>query len=81
MNGKAVGLIGGAEPFMAFFEGLIGAGSTDATFVIETLVLWFSPLAVPCSGSSSAYAMWPPSGSCCGIGPSWVAGSRSELMA
>ena len=46
----AVGLIGGAVPFVLFFEGLSRAGSTDAAFVHKTLVLWVALLAVPLLG-------------------------------
>jgi drug/metabolite transporter (DMT)-like permease len=46
----AVGVIGGALPFVLFFEGLVRAGSTDAAFVHKTLVLWVALLAVPLLG-------------------------------
>lgn len=46
----AVGLIGGALPFVLFFEGLTRAGSTDAAFVHKTLILWVALLAVPLLG-------------------------------
>ena len=46
----AVGLIGGALPFVLFFEGLARAGSTDAAFVHKTLILWVALLAVPLLG-------------------------------
>ena len=43
----AVGLIGGAIPFVLFFEGLKRASSTDAAFLQKTLVVWVALLAVP----------------------------------
>ena len=43
----AVGVIGGAVPFVLFFEGLQRAGSTDAAFLQKTLVVWVALLAVP----------------------------------
>ena len=43
----AVGIIGGAVPFVLFFEGLQRAGSTDAAFLQKTLVVWVALLAVP----------------------------------
>ncbi len=42
-----VGIIGGAIPFVLFFEGLKRAGATDAAFLQKTLVLWVALLAVP----------------------------------
>jgi drug/metabolite transporter (DMT)-like permease len=35
-----VALIGGAVPFVLFFEGLAAATSTDAAFIHKTLVVW-----------------------------------------
>lgn len=35
-----IALIGGAVPFVLFFEGLAMANSTDAAFIHKTLVLW-----------------------------------------
>lgn len=35
-----VALIGGAVPFVLFFEGLAAAASTDAAFIHKTLVVW-----------------------------------------
>jgi len=43
----AVGLVGGAIPFVLFFEGLKRASSTDAAFLQKTLVVWVALLAVP----------------------------------
>ncbi len=43
----AIGIIGGALPFVLFFEGLKHAGSTDAAFLQKTLVAWVALLAVP----------------------------------
>jgi len=43
----AVGVIGGAIPFVLFFEGLKRASSTDAAFLQKTLVVWVALLAVP----------------------------------
>jgi drug/metabolite transporter (DMT)-like permease len=43
----AVGIIGGAIPFVLFFEGLKRAGSTDAAFLQKTLVVWVALLAIP----------------------------------
>jgi drug/metabolite transporter (DMT)-like permease len=42
----AVAVIGGAIPFVLFFEGLSRASSTDAAFLHKTLVVWASILAV-----------------------------------
>lgn len=46
----AVGIIGGAVPFVLFFEGLARAGSADAAFVHKTLLVWVALLAVPLLG-------------------------------
>lgn len=46
----AVGVIGGAVPFVLFFEGLARAGSGDAAFVHKTLVVWVALLAIPFLG-------------------------------
>ncbi len=43
----AVGIVGGAVPFVLFFEGLKRASSTDAAFLQKTLVIWVAVLAVP----------------------------------
>ncbi len=43
----AVGIIGGAVPFVLFFEGLQRTGSTDAAFLQKTLVVWVALLAAP----------------------------------
>jgi drug/metabolite transporter (DMT)-like permease len=42
----AVALIGGAVPFVLFFEGLASASSTDAAFIHKTLIVWAVILAV-----------------------------------
>ena len=42
-----VGIIGGAIPFVLFFEGLKRASATDAAFLQKTLVVWVALLAVP----------------------------------
>lgn len=42
----AVALIGGAAPFVLFFEGLASASSTDAAFIHKTLIVWAAILAV-----------------------------------
>ena len=42
-----VALIGGALPFLLFFEGLTRATSTQAGFLHKTLVIWVALLAVP----------------------------------
>jgi drug/metabolite transporter (DMT)-like permease len=41
-----VGVIGGAIPFLLFFEGLARATSVQAAFVHKTLVLWVAVLAL-----------------------------------
>lgn len=43
----AVGVIGGAVPFLLFFEGLARATSSDAAFIHKTLILWVALLAIP----------------------------------
>jgi drug/metabolite transporter (DMT)-like permease len=42
----AVAVIGGAVPFVLFFEGLAQATSSDAAFIHKTLVVWVALLAV-----------------------------------
>ncbi len=42
-----VGIIGGAVPFVLFFEGLTRASSVQAAFIHKTLVIWVALLAVP----------------------------------
>ena len=42
-----MGIVGGAIPFVLFFEGLKRASSTDAAFLQKTLVVWVALLAVP----------------------------------
>ena len=42
----AVAVIGGAVPFVLFFEGLARATSSDAAFLHKTLVVWVAVLAV-----------------------------------
>lgn len=42
----AVAVVGGAIPFLLFFEGLAAATSVQAAFVHKTLVLWVAVLAV-----------------------------------
>jgi drug/metabolite transporter (DMT)-like permease len=42
----AVAVIGGAVPFVLFFEGLARASSTQAAFLHKTLVIWVAVLAV-----------------------------------
>lgn len=42
----AVAVIGGAVPFVLFFEGLASASSTDAAFIHKTLIIWAAILAV-----------------------------------
>ncbi len=42
----AVALVGGAVPFVLFFEGLSRATSSDAAFIHKTLVVWVAVLAV-----------------------------------
>jgi drug/metabolite transporter (DMT)-like permease len=46
----AVGIIGGAIPFVLFFEGLARASSVHAAFIHKTLVIWVALLAVPLLG-------------------------------
>jgi drug/metabolite transporter (DMT)-like permease len=43
----AVGIVGGAIPFVLFFEGLARASSVQAAFIHKTLVVWVALLAVP----------------------------------
>ena len=45
-----VGLVGGAIPFVLFFEGLARASSGQAAFIHKTLVVWVALLAVPLLG-------------------------------
>lgn len=42
-----VGIIGGAIPFLLFFEGLARASSVQANFIHKTLIVWVALLAVP----------------------------------
>jgi drug/metabolite transporter (DMT)-like permease len=42
----AVALIGGAVPFVLFFEGLARATSSDAAFLHKTLVVWVAVFAI-----------------------------------
>lgn len=42
----AVAIIGGAVPFVLFFEGLASATSSDAAFIHKTLVVWVAVFAV-----------------------------------
>lgn len=42
----AVAVIGGAVPFVLFFEGLASATSSDAAFIHKTLVVWVAVFAV-----------------------------------
>jgi drug/metabolite transporter (DMT)-like permease len=42
-----IGVIGGAVPFLLFFEGLSRASSVHAAFLHKTLVIWVALLAVP----------------------------------
>jgi drug/metabolite transporter (DMT)-like permease len=46
----AVAVIGGAVPFVLFFEGLARATSSDAAFLHKTLVVWVAVLAVTLLG-------------------------------
>ncbi len=46
----AVALIGGAVPFVLFFEGLARATSSDAAFLHKTLVVWVAVFAVALLG-------------------------------
>lgn len=46
----AVAVIGGAIPFVLFFEGLSRATSSDAAFLHKTLVVWVAILAVTVLG-------------------------------
>jgi len=41
----AVAVVGGALPFVLFFEGLASASSTDAAFLHKTLIVWAAILA------------------------------------
>jgi drug/metabolite transporter (DMT)-like permease len=42
-----VGIIGGAVPFLLFFEGLSRASTTQAALIHKSLVIWVALLAVP----------------------------------
>ena len=53
-----VGIIGGAVPFVLFFEGLTRASSVQAAFIHKTLVIWVALLAVPCCARSSTLSTW-----------------------
>lgn len=46
----AVGIIGGAVPFVLFFEGLARASSLHGAFIHKTLVVWVALIAVPVLG-------------------------------
>lgn len=43
-------VLGGAVPFVLFFEGLAQASATDAAFIHKTLVIWVAVAAVPLLG-------------------------------
>jgi drug/metabolite transporter (DMT)-like permease len=51
----AVAVIGGAVPFVLFFEGLARATSSDAAFIHKTLVVWVALLAVVLLGESLSF--------------------------
>jgi drug/metabolite transporter (DMT)-like permease len=42
-----VAILGGAVPFLLFFEGLASTASTQAAFLHKTLIVWVALLAVP----------------------------------
>lgn len=42
-----VAILGGAVPFLLFFEGLASTASTQAAFIHKTLIVWVALLAVP----------------------------------
>jgi drug/metabolite transporter (DMT)-like permease len=42
-----VGVIGGAVPFLLFFEGLARASSGQAAFIHKTMLIWVAMLAIP----------------------------------
>lgn len=42
-----VAVLGGAVPFVLFFQGLASTASTQASFVHKTLIVWVAILAVP----------------------------------
>lgn len=46
----ALAIVGGAVPFVLFFEGLARASSTDAAFIHKTLVIWAAILAAAVLG-------------------------------
>ncbi|HET8657729.1 MAG TPA: EamA family transporter [Micromonosporaceae bacterium] len=46
----AVAVVGGAVPFVLFFEGLARASSTHAAFIHKTLFLWVALFAAPLLG-------------------------------
>jgi len=46
----AIGVVGGAIPFVLFFEGLARASSVQAAFIHKTLVVWVALIAVPLLG-------------------------------
>jgi len=43
----AIGVIGGAVPFLLFFEGLSRANSAQAALLHKTLIVWVAVLAIP----------------------------------
>ena len=45
-----IAIVGGAIPFVLFFEGLSKASSGDAAFIHKTLVVWVAILAIPLLG-------------------------------
>jgi drug/metabolite transporter (DMT)-like permease len=51
----AVAVVGGAVPFVLFFEGLARATSSDAAFIHKTLVVWVALLAVVLLGESLSF--------------------------
>lgn len=42
-----VAILGGAVPFLLFFQGLASTASTQAAFIHKTLIVWVALLAVP----------------------------------
>jgi len=53
-----VGIIGGAVPFLLFFEGLARASSTQSAFIHKTLVVWVALLAVLLLGERLSGLHW-----------------------
>ena len=72
-----VALIGGAVPFVLFFEGLAMATSTDAAFIHKTLVVWVAIGATVCPRRADRPRCTSSRSHCCSAGHAVVAGGVS----